>query len=78
MIGRMTAEETLTYLIEIVSSYLEELSQYDIYEKNAFIYGEKTAYVECLEILQKWKDARENGLNYDIEERFPLMYRSGV
>lgn len=65
----ISAEEVLTYIKELFESYLEELNGT---EKREFSYGEKTAYVECLEIVQKWERASEIGLNYDIEKRFPL------
>ncbi len=66
------AEETLIYLIELFTYYLEEIQEIDEYNKNQFVYGEKTAYVECLEIIQYWQQSKTNGLNFDIEERFPL------
>ena len=41
-------------------------------EENDFIYGEKTAYAECLEIIQTWSNAKSFGLDYGIEEKsFP-------
>ena len=40
--------------------------------KDGFTYGEKTAYAECLEIIQLWEESESNGLDYEIEERFPL------
>ncbi len=67
-----TAEETLTYLIELFIDYLEEIQEIDEYNKNQFVYGEKTAYIECLEIIQYWQHSKLNGLNFDIEKRFPL------
>ncbi len=70
---RLTAEETLTYLINLLCFYLEELQRYDKWGKNTFIYGEKTAYVECLEVVQRWEGAKKVGLDYNIEARFPLL-----
>ncbi len=67
-----TAEETLEYLIELFLYYLEELKEVDEYNKNPFVHGEKTAYVECLEIIQKWSKSTIYGLNFDIEKRFPI------
>lgn len=64
-----TAEEVLSYMKELLETYLAELNGF---EKNAFAYGEKTAYVECLEIIQFWEKAQTFGLDYDIENRYPI------
>ncbi len=65
----MTAEKVLIYLKDILEYYLEELNTV---ENTEFILGERTAYIECLEIIQRWKNAKEIGLNYPIEVRFPI------
>ena len=54
---------------ELLEYYLEELNGR---EANAFCYGEKTAYVECLEMIQKWHRSKEIGLDYEIEKKYPL------
>lgn len=64
-----TAEEVLEYMKELLETYLGELNGL---EKNEFAYGEKTAYVECLEIIQFWEKAQTFGLDYDIENRYPI------
>ncbi len=64
-----TAEEVLEYMKELLEVYLAELNGY---EENAFAYGEKTAYVECLEVIQLWEKAQTFGLDYDIEQRYPI------
>ncbi len=66
-----TASETLELIIAYLLEYLEELNATDKV-CNDFIYGEKTAYIECLEMLQNWECAEKVGLNFDIEARFPL------
>ncbi len=63
-----TAEVILRYLIELLEDYLLEINDMD----GDFSIGEKYAYIECLEIIQKWEKAGEAGLNYDIEKRFPV------
>lgn len=65
-----TAVETLNYLIDLLVYYLEDLKNDS--DGKEFISGERTAYIECLEIVQKWKHAKFNGLDFDIEERFPI------
>ena len=66
-----TAEEILKYLIELLEYYLWEINDLD----GDFFIGEKYAYIECLEIIQKWEKASEAGLDYNIEKRFPVTPR---
>ena len=66
---KRNAEEILKYMISTFTDYLRELSEK---EHDEFGYGEKTAYVECLEIIQRWEKAKENGLDYEIEKFFSL------
>lgn len=65
------AEETLKALTKTIVENLRELNDL---EENPFISGEKHAYVECLEVIQEiWEHARQNGLDFDIEDSFPLI-----
>lgn len=64
--------ELLHDMIELLTSYLDELSDVCDSAEEQFAYGEKTAYVECLELLSLWDKAEEHGLNFNIEQRFPL------
>ena len=65
------AEETLKALTETILATLMELNEM---EEDPFISGEKHAYVECLEIIQDiWDQSRQNGLDFDIEDSFPLI-----
>lgn len=71
-----SAEEILKYMIKLFLYYLDDLSEVTEEEYNyQFCYGEKTAYVECLEIIQLWEHAKENGLDFDIESIYPLIKR---
>lgn len=63
------SDDVLKYLITLLEFYLKELNGK---ETDIFLYGEKTAYVECLEIVQQWEGANDQGLNYKIEAQFPL------
>lgn len=65
----MNGKEILTYLIDLFTHYLDQLSELPI---NEFIHGEMTAYVETLEILQGWVDAKEHGLNYTIQDKYRI------
>lgn len=69
---KKTANELLIFLISLLTSYLEELSFSSALDENQFCYGEKIAYTECLEWLQEWEFAEAYGLDFDIENRFPL------
>ncbi len=69
---KKTANELLIFLISMLTNYLEELSSSSALDENQFCYGEKTAYTECLEWIQEWEFAEANGLNFEIENRFPL------
>lgn len=67
-----SSEEILANLTELLLYYLEELKCIQDNSNEQFVYGERTAYVECLEIMQYWNQAREYGLNFDIESKYPL------
>ena len=69
---KKTANELLNFLITLLTSYLEELSTSSALDEDQFCYGEKTAYTECLELLQEWEFAEVNGLDFNVEKRFPL------
>ena len=65
----MNAEETIIYLIELYTQYLEELNAVP---RNDFTIGEMTAYVETLEILQRSKNANRYGLDFVIEDKYKI------
>ena len=69
----MNAKEILIYMTETLLFYLDELSAYVDDKVNQFVYGEKTAYTECLAMIQLWEEAQEHGLNFEIESKFPLF-----
>lgn len=66
-------KKTIELLIQIIHTDLQEL--YDA-KNNAcnrdFLLGQIYAYVECLEILQQCPSFRKMGLDYTIEDKFPL------
>ena len=69
---RLKEKEILELMINVLISYLDEMKEYQDVESEQFKYGEKVAYIECLEYLQIWEKANEYGLNFDIEKRYPL------
>ncbi|MBR1967906.1 MAG: hypothetical protein IKA11_00735 [Clostridia bacterium] len=65
---KKTAEEILVTLIDLFTYYLDEIN--DI--KTSFVHGEKTAYVECLQIIQGWEFAERYGLIGEIEDKYKI------
>ena len=59
-------------LIEMIVAFKEYIEEIEEEESDTFLYGEKTAYVECLEMIQEWEGAKVFGLNFDIEKKYPL------
>ena len=73
---KLSAEDTLLLIIDEVTTALEEL-QADQNENggnptNQYVDGAKSAFVSCLEYLKYWEKAEEYGLDFDIEEIFPV------
>ena len=65
-------EELLEYLIALLLYHLDVLKDVKNTPEKQFAYGEKTAYVECLEVLSEWDKAKKYGLDFEVEERYPL------
>lgn len=74
---KLSATQTLNYIIGLFLDYLENLSKEPrpdeaCLEREQFVSGERHAYVECLEIIQCWEHACKSGLNFNIEDKFPV------
>lgn len=69
---KKNAEELLETMINVLIMYIEELFEFKNVAGEQFQYGERVAYTECLEWLQEWKYAEINGLDFDVETRYPL------
>lgn len=63
----MNAKQTLEIIIDLFKSYLSELS---LEARSDFIDGEITAYVETLEIIQGWKNAKNYNLNFNVAKKY--------
>lgn len=59
-------------VIELLILALSELDGVRDEPSTQFAYGERVAYVECLEWIAKWKQAPQHGLDFDVEKRFPI------
>ena len=70
---KLCAEDALAYLVKNLLNNLEELRAVGRDHENQFAFGEKTAYVECLEMLCLWVGAEKIGLDADVERCFPLI-----
>lgn len=68
----MIAEKVLQNLIKLLLEYLEELKDFKEDAGQMFCYGERLAYTECLEVIQQWDKAKLFGLDFNIEQKYPL------
>ncbi len=68
------AKETLLDLIDEVTIALEELQEDEVRgELNEYGEGAKAVYVQMLEFIrERWEESEEIGLDFNIEERFPI------
>lgn len=61
-----------SHMAAVLLEYLEELKEACAADEDGFAYGEKTAYIECLELLALWKGAEDAMGGEEIEKRYPL------
>ena len=69
---KRNAEEVLVFMIERLLGYIEELKEYQDEAGEQFEYGERVAYTECIEWIESWEKSKERGLNFNIEEKYPI------
>lgn len=62
--------DVLRALAEHILSSLDELT--DAALEGDFILGQKYAYVECLELLQRLANPSELHIDFAIEDKYPL------
>ncbi len=65
----MNSEQFITYLIDIITTVLEELNSEPL---NDFVHGEMTAYVDVLEQIQLHQNCSKKKLNYVICEKYKI------
>ena len=69
---KLSAEDTLLLLMDSIAATLSESEEQKTeLEGSEYARGMRAAFVEVLELLQRWEHAAENGLDWDIEETFP-------
>lgn len=68
----LSAENVLELLIHRLTDHIDDLKDYGNVEGELYQYGERVAYTECLECIQQWKKAAEYGIDFDVEEKYPL------
>lgn len=68
------AKETLLDLIDEITVSLEELQKCEESgELDLYGEGAKAAFVQVLEFVQqRWDEGPDQGLDFDIEEHFPV------
>ncbi len=66
----LTAEETLKAIISAVTWTLNDIMSDTV--DNDFTYGERTAYVDCLEQIQQWEKADRMGLDYNVANKYKI------
>ena len=71
MYYHLTAEQVLAHLIETIETNLRELLLSK--SKNEYVVGEWYAYIECLEVIFYWKNAKKFGLDYNPEARYNII-----
>lgn len=68
-----SAKYVIEYLIGLILERLDDIQDIMDAPEDQFAYGEKTAYVEVAEILQYWKKSKKHGLDFRIEDKYPLL-----
>ena len=71
-LAHMGAKEVLEHMAKTLLKYVEELKNAKANDADGFRYGERTAYTECLEMIQRWEGAKQAGLDFEIEQKYPL------
>ncbi len=71
---KYSGEQTLALLVELLLDFLDEINEpLENYTNADFVLGRKTAYVECLEIIQeKWIGSNAHGIPEDIEKVYTV------
>ena len=66
----VSAEYTLSQMIPAIIDKLDHLKRTG--SDDEYSDGQRTAYVECLELIQKWEKSKFYNLNFHIETKYPI------
>ena len=66
-----TAEQVLVTLIGSIQYSLAELTS-DSDRQDDFVCGQMYAYIECLELIQLWQNAKKFGIDGNLEKKYSL------
>lgn len=66
----LTSDEIVIRMMNVILNNLDELKGVQNIPEEAFQYGEKTAYIECFELMQEWEKAGNFGVGFDVEFYF--------
>ncbi len=71
---KYSGEQTLAQLVELLLDFLDEINEpIESYSNADFVLGRKTAYVECLELIQEiWINGAAHGIPEDIEKIYTV------
>ena len=71
---KYSGEQTLARLVELLLEFLDEINEpIESYSNADFVLGRKTAYVECLEIIQDiWINGNAHGIPENIEKIYTV------
>lgn len=70
IIKNVDAEYAMSQMVPVIEEILDKLNKE---EQNEYILGMKTAYVETLELIQRWEMFALYGLDYNIVEKYPIV-----
>ncbi len=59
-------EDILTYLTDLFEEYLSELKEIKEEDENQFAYGEKVAYMECLDLIRMWRESQKRKVDFSV------------
>ena len=69
LVSDLSSDNLLICMIHEICFRLDKIRSIE----NNYKKGLKTAYVECLEVIQNWEYAALFGINFDIEVLYPII-----
>lgn len=75
---RMSHTQMIFELRDLLLKRLTQIKTFDGVCDARFLEGENTAYLECLETIQRLDRDCEFGLDFDLEKAFPIKIERTV